>query len=192
MIKTFIDYIKNNKISSSEAIELLKNDPNLSRDDKNLIYAYCFPRQLLDRELPFRIKLYRDKFGYSHLQVDSSEVSLIVEASQTEQYKRYIKHLMYSFSDASKVNPVNNINEDDENPRCGICDCELLYYDKWNSRVPDFSEEYKDRELLAFGSTESGIILCKHCLLHLISAINIINNIDPGFLDYTKRVNNKI
>ena len=52
MIKEFIEYLKKNNISKDDTLKLLRDDPNLSREEKNLVFAYCFPRQLLDRELP--------------------------------------------------------------------------------------------------------------------------------------------
>lgn len=183
-MKDYIDYIKRHNISKEDAIQLLKKDQNLSNSDKNLIFAYCFPRQLLDRELPIRIKASREKYGYSRLQLDPREVALIIEAGQTEQYRRYIKHLMYSFNDPLKVCPVAD-PEHTENPKCGICDCDVLYYGDWQKH----SQEDQDREYLALGSKETRIILCKHCLIQLLNSINIINVIDPSFLDWTKRYN---
>lgn len=185
MIKEFIEYLKNNNISKDDTLKLLREEKTLSNDEKNMIFAYCFPRQLLDRELPIRIKSYREKSGYSGLNIDPHEVSLIIEAGQTEQYRRYIKHLMHAFSDATKINPVQS--DEEENPRCGICDCELLYHDKWKSYAPTVPGEDEKRETLAFGSTESGIVLCKHCLIQLISAVSFMNDLDPAYLDWTKR-----
>ncbi len=183
MIKDFIDYIKNNNVSKEDTLELLRKDQNLTNDERNLIFAYCFPRQLLDRELPLRIKDSREKFGYSGLQLDPREVALIIEAGQTEQYRRYIKHLMYSFNDSSKVCSVTDPDSHTENPKCGICDCDVLYYEDWQKH----SQDDKDKEYLALGSSETGIILCKHCLIQLLNSINVINVIDPSFLDWTKR-----
>ncbi len=182
MIKPFIDYIKSNNISKDDALKLLKDETNLSRDEKNLVFTYCFPRQLLDRELPLRIKALREKYGYSHLKVDNSEIALLIEAGQTEQYRRYIKHLMYSFGDPSNIHPVTD-PEHTENPKCGICDCDVLYSEDWEK----YKQRDPDKEYLALGSTESGIILCKHCLIQLISSINLMNELDPSFLDWTKR-----
>ena len=184
MIKEFIEYLKKNNISKDDTLKLLRDDPNLNRDEKNLVFAYCFPRQLLDRELPIRIKNYREKSGYSHLKMDPSEVALIIEAGQTEQYKRYIKHLMHSFDDTAKVHPVTDPEGHTENPECGICGCNVLFSEDW--------EKYKDRdpekEYLALGSTETGIIICKHCLVQLLTSINIMNELDPSYLDWTKRM----
>lgn len=187
MIKPFIEYLKNNHISKDDTLKLLREESNLSNDEKNLIFAYCFPRQLLDRELPIRIKAYREKSGYSHLNIDPHETALIIEAGQTEQYKRYIKHLMHSFDNPSKVHSVSNSNNTGEELRCGICDDKVLYYEDWNNYISGGGED-NNKEFLALGSTESGIVLCKHCLIQLINAIENINIIDPGFLDWTKRM----
>lgn len=187
MIKDFIDYLKKNNISKDDTLKLLKNEATLGKDEKNLIYSYCFPRQLLDREFPMRIKAYREKNGYSGLNIDIPEVSLIIEAGQTEQYRRYIKHLMHAFSEVSRVNPVSCKENNLENPRCGICDSEILYFDPWKIYASSNSSEEVTKEHLAFGSTESGIVLCKHCLIQLIKATEIMNELDPSYLDWTKR-----
>lgn len=183
MIKEFIEYLKKNNISKDDTLKLLRDDPNLSREEKNLVFAYCFPRQLLDRELPIRIKAYREKSGYSHLNMDPSEVALIIEAGQTEQYKRYIKHLMYSFDDTSKVHPVTDPGGHTENPECGICGCSVLFSEDWEK----YKDQDQEKEYLALGSTETGIIICKHCLVQLLTSINIMNELDPSYLDWTKR-----
>lgn len=186
MIKDFIEYLKKNNIPKDDTLKLLKDNNNLSREEKNLIFAYCFPRQLLDRELPIRIKTYREKSGYSHLNIDPSEVALIIEAGQTEQYRRFIKHLMHSFDNTSKIHPVTDPGHT-ENPDCGICGRnDILFSEDW--------EIYKDKdpqkEYLALGSTETGIIICKHCLIQLLASINIMNELDPSYLDWTKRLSN--
>ena len=89
---------------------------------------------------------------------------------------------MYSFNDPSKIYPVTDPGHS-ENPKCGICDCDILYHEDWEKQ----SHEDQQKEWLALGSTETGIMLCKHCLIQLLNSINIMNTIDPGYLDWSKR-----
>ena len=175
-IKPYIDYLLNSKIQKDKGLELLKGDDKLSADEKNLIYAYCYPRQLLDRELPQRFRDYRSKHDTALSIIDSGETTLIVEAGRTQQYGRFIKHLMHAFGDPRKIFPIEGV----ETEECSICGNILMEKDLWTDR--------KGSELeLAYGSTESGIILCKKCLLNLMKAKEIFDSIDPGFLDWTKR-----
>lgn len=85
--------------------------------------------------------------------------------------------------------------------KCALCGRELLYYNDWiqiiNQNSTDLSpirddimNEQMREEFLAFGSKDSNIILCKHCLIQLINACQIINEIEPEFLDWTKRTTN--
>ena len=85
--------------------------------------------------------------------------------------------------------------------KCALCGRELLYYNDWiqiiNQNSTDLSplcndikNEQMREEFLAFGSKDSNIILCKHCLIQLINACQIINEIEPEFLDWTKRATN--
>lgn len=161
-LKKFIDYIKNSNIDKSKVLELLKNESSLENWEKNIIYVYCFPRQLLDRELPSRIQ--NNRIGRSINKIDYPDIALIIEAGQTNQYKRFIQHLMHSFYD------FNTIYKTDmwEESFCPICG-EPLNIDT------------------AFGSSQSSIVLCDHCLLQLQVAIQLMENIDPSYLDWKLR-----
>lgn len=180
-IRPFIKYLKENKISSSEALELLKGNKTLDNSEKNLIYAYCYPRQLKDYELPKRIQAYRNSrgTGINGLQDDPQEVILIVEACQTEQYGRFMKHLMHAFGNPDKLYPVAGTEEED----CCICGKKLCEWDKWKELFPEDSEKHN----LCYGSTDSEVVLCVDCIRRLVEAIGVMNTIDPGFLDWTKR-----
>lgn len=190
--KVFIDYLKLNKIESDAAKELLKNSNKLTGEEKNLIFAYCYPRQLLDRELPNRVKEFRTARGIPEKGTiyksgdDLGEITLLLEACKTEQYGRFMKHLMHAFCDPEKIYPVS----DSETFNCCICGKSLLGYDDWNVRSRD-GELDKNKEYLTFGSKESSVVLCIDCLTHLVAAKELIEEIDPGFLDWTKKVEPK-
>ena len=155
------------------------------------------------------------------LSPDLNETGLIIEAAKTEQYSRFIKHLMYSFGNLSKVATVTyDYSKDTESENktkksdvfdypvpdtktevCALCGRKLLYYNDWKAIIDQqlnglYGEELLDElhreEFLAFGSNESDIILCKHCLIQLANAYQIMDDIEPSFLDWTKRVTNNV
>lgn len=181
-IKPFIKYLKENKISEQEALVLLRDNKVLENSEKNLIYAYCYPRPLEDYGLPPRIQQYRTKRGTlpDGTIGDPQEVIMIIEASQTEQYGRFIKHIMHAFGNPEKIFPVAGAGED----TCAICGKNIYEFDKWTEETNGTDE---GRHKLCFGSVDSKIVLCIDCLQRLVEAIGIINDIDPGFLDWTKR-----
>ena len=180
-IKPFIKYLKENNISQSEALGLLRGNTTLSGPEKNLIYAYCYPRPLRDYELPSRIQSYRasnniDSCGGPD---DTQEVILLVEACQTEQYCRFMKHLMHAFGNPDKLFPVAGNDEES----CSICGKKIYEWDKWKELFPEDPGNHN----LCYGSTDSEVVLCVDCLTRLVKAIGVMNDIDPGFLDWTKR-----
>lgn len=182
--KRFIDYFRANKIPSDKALILLKGRTDLNRDEKNFIYLYCYPRPLLDKELKPRVSSEHIKRGdlvnKGTLIPNTLDVTLILEAGQTTQYGRFIKHLMYAFCNESKVIVVEGADKYE----CPICGKTLLGKDLWTP----ISDTDKTKESLAFGSTESSVALCLDCLVQLNSAYDTVNVIDPGFLDWTKRI----
>jgi hypothetical protein len=182
-IRPFIKYLKESKVSEQEALKLLKENKTLENSEKNLIYAYCYPRPLGDYGLPPRIQQYRTNHGTlpNGLSGDPQEVIMIVEASQTEQYGRFIKHVMHAFGKPEKLYPVAGVGED----TCAICGKSIYEFDKWTSETDGNTDP--ERHKLCFGSPDSKIVLCVDCLQRLAEAIGIIDFIDPGFLDWTKR-----
>lgn len=185
-LKPYVDYLLQSGIAKDAGLELLKGDTNLNRDEKNLIYCYCYPRQLLDRELPRRVQNYRQSCNIPSsglLTPHLGEAALIIEAFRTEQYGRFIKHLIYSFSDPTKVSPVAGSGKLD----CCICGKIVYENDEW-ARLVGENREKDDKQYLAFGSTESDVVLCKDCLVQLITATQILENIDPDYLDWRKQM----
>lgn len=191
-IRPFINYLIDSKTTEEEALKLLTANATLSREEKNLIYRYCYPRPLLDKELPSRVQSYRASCNKASgfLVPDSGETTLIIEAGRTAQYGRFIKHLMHSFGDPNLIHPL----EGNEKHECPLCGKVLYEADLWKSLVDERpgTPEANQKEYLAYGSDNSEVTLCTDCLIQLISAINIINDIDPSFLDWTKRSSKSI
>ena len=179
-LKKYSDYILSGKIERQEGIEYLKNQNELSNEDRLLIYSYCYPRHILDRELPLHIQNFRKKCGNSGsgwLQPNFREACILVEAFRTLQYGRFIRHLMHAFLDTDKLSSCSGIGED----HCPICGKKIVYVDSWDS------EKDKDSETLAIMSSESSVCLCKDCLIQLYTSKGLIDeNFEPGFLDKPK------
>ena len=154
-----IEYIKECRGKSKEEIvSYLKSieDKSLS----NLVYLYYFPRNLLDRELPSRVKREDNINHLVHL----------VEACKTPQYKRFMMHLFHSFLDPAKVHPVT-LEAPEESP---------LFGDTIRGESVLVGGEY---QWDAWGSNDSGIVLSIREYIYLIAAANIIREAEPSFLN---------
>ena len=184
-LKPYVDYLLLSGIKKEEGLNLLKSDNTLTGNEKNAIYCYCYPRQLLDRELPVRIQAHRKKLGLPErgtLIPTYGESILIVEAFRTEQYGRFIRHLIHSFSDPNTIFPIEGEKEDE----CSICGNVVYEHELWKNRFGTIPEEQKNKQFLAFGSEGSSIILCRNCLAQLIKATEILESINPDYLDWKK------
>lgn len=182
-LKPYIDFLRDNKIPENLALKQLANDTSgLSRDEKNLIYRFCYPRLLGDKELPERVKKYRNanKSSLGYLNPNLGEATLILEAANTPQYSRFIKHLYHAFQDTSKISPVEGIEKTD----CPICGKIVLDFQLWNDTMnsTDSSEEYNNKEYLAFTSDKTSIKLCRNCLVQLLYSYDLMKDLDPNFL----------
>lgn len=178
----YINYLKEDNVDKEVAIDLLRREDPLDLSEKRLIYMYCYPRPLGDRELPSRvIGTRRNRGPYARngfLNPDDLETALIIEAGQTIQYGRFIKHLMHSFTDPEKICQISGTDV----LECPICGKKIREVNIWDPTLD------KTREHLAYGSpTETSLVLCLDCLVQLNCASEIMNVLDPGFLDWTKR-----
>jgi hypothetical protein len=176
-IKAAIEYLKTNKIDAKEAINVLAQS-RLDQNEKNLVYCYCYPRPLPDYGLPDRIQEYRA----SHMigeNGNDSEIAFLLEACQTEQYGRFMKHIMHAFENPEIVHPI----EGERTDTCCLCGKVLHEDTSWRQNFPLDSERHN----LCFGSSDSSSVICVDCLIRLVKTIQIVNELDPGFLDWTKR-----
>lgn len=166
-LKPFIDYLLENNIPQKSGLKLLEKEPKLTSIEKNIIFAYCYPRPLGDMELVKRIQDYRKLRGRNI--DDVKEAILILEAARTHQYEKFIKHVMISFiTDPGKV-----VNVDKKDGVCSICDGPIN-----NAETPHSK---------GYGSIASDLIICEHCMAQLFRAKNLISVFDPSFLDWTKK-----
>lgn len=176
--KAYIDLVLSNNYSSSQLLKVLYN-ANLTRDEKNFVYLYCFPRPLLDRELPPRVIkdhfLRGDISNRGSLSPNISDVSLILEAGRTEQYGRFIKHLMNAFCNELKLFKISDSNVHE----CPICGKKIFGEGIWTKIGSSIDPS---REYLAFGSTGSSITMCLDCIVQLNAAKETVEAIDSNFL----------
>jgi len=181
--REYIDYVFRSNFTEQQTLEeLMKVKEKFTNDEKNFIFRYCFPRPLLDRQLMARVAdLHRQRGDINNIGVlypNAQDITLILEAGRTEQYGRFIKHLMHAFcSDEELIYKVSDI----EKYQCPICGKVLYGSELWNPLID------VNGETLAIGSSESSITLCIDCLIQLNSAKDLINFIDPSFLDWMKR-----
>ena len=174
-LKDYINYLIGEKIPKTDSLELLRKDTRLTREEKNLIFAYCYPRQLLDRELPSRVQEFFKNNGNPRLTPSIPQATLYVEAFRTEQYGRFMRHLYHSFVDNPElIAPVSGEGKCE----CPLCGKELLELNLWEKSVKQ-PEEEENKEFLAYGSKESGITLCKDCLVQLMLSKCLIEDLDP-------------
>lgn len=183
IIKSYVKRLKTGETNAEEAVEIIKEDERLSSTEKNLIYCYCFPRPLLDRELPSRVRTDREKRGDVYNrgkhEPDLDEVRLILEAGKTPQYSRFIKHLMVAFSEPENMFSVEaSDNIPPEKLVCPICGKSLYTTENWNS------EKDKWMGRLGIGSTKSSVVVCKNCIIQINAAKELVSLIDPSFLEW--------
>lgn len=176
-----IGHIKSKQMSPEEAVVFLART-KLRPDEQSLVYYYCFPRPLLDRELMSRVKEEHRKNGDVENRgsrvPNNLDIGLILEAGQTQQYGRFIKHLMYSFCN---MNSIFCVDDDGNNYECPICGKTLVGKLRWNPSSDLFMEN------VAIGSIDSSITMCADCIIQLTAAKSLMQELDPGFLDWTKR-----
>ena len=184
-IKYYLEQFRLERLSSDNLLNRLSNISELTSEEKNLIYLYLYPRPLADKELPTRfanLRVGENKNG--SLVPNLNEVALIIEAGQTSQYSRYIKHLLHSFSNIENIHCI----EGSDICNCCLCRKEIYELTLWKSFSSQYKpEEEKDKLFLAYGSLESDLSICMPCLLNLRKSLEVLNYIDPGFLNWKLR-----
>lgn len=172
--------------TSEEIINILRyNCPvPLCSQEQSIIYSLAISQPVIlhDGDLSSFIKTHRNAFNIPRgsLQEDLDEVSMLIKAWRSPQYKRYIKHMMISFLDNSLVFPIEGYGEDE----CGICKKKLFRFNSWDEMCkqnPGFGEQNR-KEYLSFGSKNSKNSICMDCLVQLGIAYDLLEHLYPGFL----------
>lgn len=171
--------------SPQEAVEILSGNWLLSQEERSIAYTLGSYQQYLlqDGDLARGIMEHRQK-TYGHirgsLNEDLGEISWILKAFLSPQYRKFIKHMMISYNDHTKLFPVEGVGAEE----CGICHKKLYQYSGWVGICqsnPSFGEQDR-KEYLCIGSSESSVPICTNCLIQLKAAYGLLEHIDPGFL----------
>jgi hypothetical protein len=175
-LKSFADYLIKGGFSKEEGYKILLETTKLDRDEKTLLYSYCYPRKILDYELPNIIMSNRSTLGINPggtLENNLGESKILVEAFRSQQYGRFMRHLMHAFLNPELLSSVSGTGEE----RCPICGKKIFYTDSWNGLTDP------GQETLAIMSKESSVCLCKDCLVQLLYSYELISSIEgPEFL----------
>lgn len=168
--------------------ELLKSG-TYEHDDplEGFCKSWLKPRTLLDGDLE---KLINEAKGTSGIfgghSVNDHEVQILIEALRTKQYHGYIQTLLDIFADPDGIFPVRLPGH---GVKCAICDKDIMYWHEWQETVkacPGLGE-FENRNFLAYGTKSSRLCVCLDCLIQLKATRELLDELDPGILNYQKR-----
>ena len=133
--------------SPQEAIKILSENWLLSQDERSIAYTLGVYQQYLlqDGDLGKGLMEYRQKtYGHNRgsLNEDLGEVSWILKAYLSPQYRKFIKHMMISYNDHTKLFPVEGEGVEE----CGICHKKIYQYSGWMNICqanPNFGEQHR-------------------------------------------------
>lgn len=134
---------------------------SLSPGEKNTIYTYLFPGNLLDGELAEQLKQYGGGGYRGVIEPSDIDLPLLVNAYGSRQYRGFIRHLLHSFIKVGEQELF--LLESQEKCECGIC----------KSEIYGTQASPPDKEHLAYGSQKSDLLLCPTCLyqLHILDSL---------------------
>lgn len=188
LVKQYIEVLRDK--DEKKVLGSLKYLSDLTRDEKNLIYTYLFPKPLLHLELPKVIIEGRGRHTEGYLSENFEETLLLLRAYRTLQYKKYILHLLHSFIEDEKKIFVEEM-KDPSGHTCGLCKKVIYDYDYWKSlcdKNPAFGEQER-KEYLAYGSTQSSQHICINCMIQLRNLHSILSVIEgPNYLSWGQPV----
>lgn len=173
-------------LTPDQSLQALSENPSLSNGEKNIAFILGTYQNFIiqDGDLPKAIEAYRQqKLGHlrGSLTEDLEEISYILKAYMSPQYRKFIKHLMISF--ILKKDQLFPIRGRNTNP-CGICHKNLYETEIWSeicAKNPNFGEQDR-KEYLSIGSPDSSATLCINCMVQLQAAYDLLEYLDPEFL----------
>ena len=149
--------------------------------------AWLEPRVMLDGDLE---RLMNEAKGTSGIlgghSVNDQEVQLLIEALRTRQYQGYIQTLLDIFAEPGKIFPVRLPGH---GVKCAVCGKDIMYWHEWQETVkacPGLGE-FENRNFLAYGTKFSRLCVCLDCLIQLKATRELLDELDPGILNYQKR-----
>lgn len=168
--------------------ELLKSE---SLDQGGPLEGFCRawlkPRILLDGDLQRLITVAKGTSGIlgGH-SVSWPQVQILIEALRSKQYHGDLQTFLDIFADSNGIFPVRLPGH---GTNCAICKKEIMYWQEWQETVkacPGLGE-FENRNFLAYGTNSSRICVCLDCLIQLKATRELLDELDPGILNYQKR-----
>lgn len=190
LAKKYVDILQGK--DENKVIGSLKYLDDLTRNEKNLIYTYLFPKPLLHMELPKVILGERGRHSEGFLEKHFDEVLILVRAYRGLQYKKFMQHLLHSFiEDQKKIFVEEAVGEHS----CAICKKTLYDFSYWKNlcdKNPAYGEQER-KEFLAYGSVQSSLHMCLDCMVQLRALHEILQVLEgpyylgAGYLKQEKR-----
>lgn len=160
-----------------------------SRDPDGPLDGFCKawlePRIMLDGDLP---KFLNEAKGTDGIlgghQISQAQIQVLIEALRTRQYNWTMQHFFTTVAD--RFFPVRS---NGRGTRCALCNKDLLYWHEWSETVkacPGLGE-FQNRNFLAYGTETSRLCFCLDCLIQLRATKELLDELDPGILNYQKR-----
>lgn len=173
-------------IDTNRLRELLLSE---SHDPEGPLEGFCQawlePRNMLAGDLQKYINEVKGVSGIlgGH-QISWPQVQVLIEALRTKQYGSTMNLLFNTFGD--DIFPVRLPGH---GTKCAICDKDIMYWQEWSETIracPGLGE-FENRNFLAYGTKTSRICICLDCLIQLKAAKELLDELDPGILNYQKR-----
>lgn len=167
-------YINNLQGKSEDEVfdRLSKLGDTLSPGEKNTIFAYLCPQNLLDGELVDLVqkKRFSSPEGLKGtLEPSEVDIPLFMNAYRTRQYRGFIRHLLHSFIKCNKEDLY--LPEDEKTYECALCGKSVV-----GSLVSGVEQEYR-----AYQSTNTDITLCPDCLMQLHILDDMLKDIEGEY-----------
>jgi hypothetical protein len=148
--------------------------------------AWQNPRTMLEGDLQKYINIAKGTSGIlgGH-QVNWPQVQVLIEALRTKQYSTTIQTLLNTFS--GEVFPVRMSGH---GVKCTVCSKDIMFWQEWSETVkacPGLGE-FENRNFLAYGTKTSRMCVCLDCLIQLRATRDLLYRLDPGILNYQKRI----
>ena len=154
---------------------------------EGLCKAWQCPRTMLDGDLEKIINEAKGTSGiFGEQQISLDQIQVIIEALRTKQYHGIIQALLDTFSGTYEIFPVRLPGR---GTKCALCNKDIMYWSEWSETVKECPGlgEFRNRNFLAYGTKSSRICVCLDCLVQLRATKELLDELDPGILNYQKR-----
>lgn len=159
--------------TKDELIMSLINVP-ITPFEKNVLYTYFYPAPLRHMEL-----LEVMKNGKRTIERNDTDILRLLRAYRGRQYQNFIRHLLHSYIEAGDKTYI--VNEKVPGAECCICGKKIYGHEFWSQ----FSNDDPEREHLAYGNEETGLMLCIDCMIQLKYLNDLLVELEgPTYLNW--------